>query len=153
ELLATRPGSVQVNYLAYPGTMGCDFMDYVIADPIALPLDQQPLYTEAIVHLPHSYQVNDSKRRIADSTPARSTAGLPDDGFVFCCFNNTHKIAQPVFEVWMELLRKAPGSVLWLLGDNEGAERNLRREAQARGVEPARLVFAPRVDLEHHLAR
>src|SRR5207302_9171157 len=120
-----------------------------------LPFDQQALYTERIVHLPECYQVNDRKRPIPETMqpPERRAAGLPDHGFVFCCFNNTHKISQPVFEVWMRLLTQVPGSVLWLLGGNAAAERNLRREAQARGVDPARLVFAGRLELEAHLAR
>jgi predicted O-linked N-acetylglucosamine transferase (SPINDLY family) len=153
ELLAARPAPIQVNYLAYPGTIGCNFIDYVIADSIVLPFEQQPFYTEAIVHLPECYQVNDSTRRIADGVPDCRAAGLGDAGFVFCCFNNTQKITPPVFEIWMRLLAKMPGSVLWLLGDNASAERNLRQEAHTRGIDPLRLVFAPRVDLESHLAR
>src|SRR5262249_50759059 len=108
---------------------------------------------EKIVHLPDSYQVNDTQRRIAPSTPTRAQATLPPDGFVFCCFNNTYKITPPVFDAWMRLLRQVPGSVLWLFRDNEAAERNLRREAAARGIDPARLVFAGRVGVEDHLAR
>src|SRR6516165_4867740 len=168
ELFAGRAAPIQANYLGYPGTMGADFIDYVIADPITLPFDQQPFYTERIVHLPDCYQVNDRKRPLpgplpqpspqageglGGGPPERRSAGLPEHEFVFCCFNNSHKIAQPVFEVWMRLLNKVPGSALWLLGDNAAAERNLRREAQERGVDPARLVFAPRVGLEAHLAR
>jgi protein O-GlcNAc transferase len=125
----------------------------VIADKTVLPLDQQPFYTENIVHLPDCYQVNDSKRRVATSTPARSAAGLPDDGFVFCCFNNNWKITAPVFDIWMRLLGAVEGSVLWLLQDNGGAEGNLRKEAAARGIDPARLVFATRMEPEDHLAR
>jgi protein O-GlcNAc transferase len=157
ELLAMRPARIQLNYLGYPGTMGADFIDYVIADPITLPFDQQPFYTERIVQLPDCYQVNDRRRAQPESigadTSARRTAGLPEDGFVFCCFNNSHKIAQPVFDIWMRLLSALPGSVLWLLGDNAAAERNLRREAQVRSIDPQRLVFAARVDLQAHLAR
>jgi protein O-GlcNAc transferase len=111
------------------------------------------LYAEKIVHLPECYQVNDGRRRIAEHTPTRREAGLPEQGFVFCCFNNTHKIVAPVFDVWMRLLKAIPGSVLWLLGDNASAVANLAREAQARGVDPGRLVFAGRVPLGEHLAR
>jgi predicted O-linked N-acetylglucosamine transferase (SPINDLY family) len=133
--------------------MGCDFIDYVIADPIVLPLEQQRFYAEAIVHLPECYQVNDSVRPIADKVPDRRAAGLGDAGFIFCCFNNTQKITLPVFEIWARLLAKTPGSVLWLLGDNASAERNLRHQAQTCGIDPLRLVFAPRIDLQNHLAR
>jgi protein O-GlcNAc transferase len=153
QILAHRPAPVQVNYLGYPGTMGAEFMDYVIADPIVLPLDQQPFYAESIVHLPDCYQVNDSKRTIAARTPSRREAGLPEQGFVFCCFNNAWKITKPFFEVWMRLLGAVDGSVLWLLRDNPDTEGNLRQEAQARGIDTARLVLAERLPLEDHLAR
>jgi predicted O-linked N-acetylglucosamine transferase (SPINDLY family) len=152
-VLALRPAPIQVNYLGYPGTMGAAFIDYVIADRIVLPFDQQPFYAEKIVHLPDCYQVNDSKRRIAERTPTRQEAGLPDNGFVFCCFNNNYKITPPVFDVWMRLLKNVPGSVLWLLRDNASAESNLRKEAQARGIDPTRLIFAGRLKLDAHLAR
>jgi protein O-GlcNAc transferase len=153
EILAHRPAPIQVNYLGYPGTMAATFIDYVIADPIVLPFDLQPFYTEKIVHLPGSYQVNDAKRTIAEQTPSRTEAALPEQGFVFCSFNNNFKINAPVFDIWMRLLRSVDGSVLWLLRDNAVAERNLRSEAAARGVNPVRLVFADRVPLEQHLAR
>src|SRR5262249_8694867 len=134
-------------------TTGADFIDYVIADKIVLPLEQQPYYSEKIVRLPECYQVNDSQRKIAARMPTRTQAGLPGGGFVFCCFNNNYKITGPSFDVWMRLLRVTDDSVLWLLRDNEGAEKNLRREAVARGIDPARLVFAGRTSLEDHLAR
>jgi len=153
EILAHRPAPIQVGYLGYPGTIGADFLDYVIADPVTLPFDQQPFYAEKIVQLPDCYQVNDSKRVIAAETPTREAVGLPEEGFVFCCFNNNYKIRRPVFDVWMRLLKGVPGSVLWLLRDNEAAERNLRNEAAARGNDPARLIFAGRAKLEDHLAR
>jgi protein O-GlcNAc transferase len=153
EILAHRPAPIQVNYLGYPGTMGATFIDYVIADPIVLPFDQQPFYTEKIVHLPECYQVNDAKRTISEQTPSRTEAGLAELSFVFCSFNNNFKINAPVFDIWMRLLRSVDGSVLWLLRDNAIAERNLRSEAAARGVDPIRLVFADRVPLEQHLAR
>ena len=153
EILSYRPCPVQVNYLGYPGTMGADFIDYVIADKIVLPLDQQPFFSEKIVHLPYCYQANDSKRTIAEETPTRADCGLPEQGFVFCCFNNGWKTTAPVFDTWMRLLTKVPGSVLWLLEDNSGATVHLQTEAAARGIDPQRLVFAARVPLEKHLAR
>src|SRR4029077_1437059 len=126
----------------YPGTMGAGFIDYVVADPIVLPFDQQQFYAEKIVHLPESYQVNDTHRKISERMPTRREAGLPDEGFVFCCFNNNYKITQPVFEVWVRLLRAVEGSVLWLSQDNVDARESLRHAAAARGIDPARLVFA-----------
>jgi predicted O-linked N-acetylglucosamine transferase (SPINDLY family) len=152
-ILAYRPAPIQISYLGYPGTMGASFIDYVIADKIVLPFDQQRFYSEKIIQLPECYQVNDSRRKIADRTPTRRESGLPDDGFVFCCFNNDYKITAPVFDVWMRLLQAVKRSVLWLLGDSASAQSNLRKEAAARGIDPARLVFAGRLPLEDHLAR
>jgi predicted O-linked N-acetylglucosamine transferase (SPINDLY family) len=152
-ILAHRPAPVQVAYLGYPGTTGAGFIDYVIADNTVLPFDQQPFYTERIVHLPDCYQVNDSKRKIAAGTPTRGEAGLPDEGFVFCCFNNNYKITPLIFDIWMRLLSTVAGSVLWLLQDSGDAQENLRKQAAARGIDPSRLVFAPRLEPEDHLAR
>jgi len=152
-ILALRPAPIQVNYLGYPGTSGADFIDYIIGDATVLPFDQQPHYTEHIVHLPDCYQANDTKRRIASRTPTREEVGLPSEGLVFCCFNNTWKIAPPVFDVWMRLLKAVEGSVLWLYRDNRHAEANLRNEAAARGIDPSRLVFAGPLPHGDHLAR
>ena len=151
-ILAYRPAPIQASYLGFAGTMGAEFIDYIIADETVAPFEHQPFYTEKIVHLPHCYLVNDTGRKIPERTPTRQEAGLPQ-GFVFCCFNNDWKITPDVFSVWMQLLHAVQGSVLWLSGDNESAERNLRKEAQARGINPARLVFAGRLPLEDHLAR
>jgi protein O-GlcNAc transferase len=152
-ILAHRPAPLQVNYLGYPGTMGASYIDYIIADRFVIPKAQEDHYSEKIVYLPDAYQANDRKRRIADRTPARSETGLPERGFVFACFNNTYKIGPEVFDVWMRLLRGIEGSVLWLLEDNAIAAANLKREAELRGVAPARLVFAPRTTPDQHLAR
>jgi protein O-GlcNAc transferase len=114
-IAARRPTPVQVSYVGFPGTMGADFADYVIADPIVLPMSEQAFYREKIVHLPHCYQPNDPKRLIADITPTRAERGLPHDGFVFCSFNNRYKITPAFFDIWMRLLKAIPGSVLWLL--------------------------------------
>jgi protein O-GlcNAc transferase len=153
EILSYRPAPIQVSYLGYPGTMGADFIDYILADPIVLPLDRQPVYAEKIVQLPDCYQVNDRQRVIAATTPTRRAAGLPDQGFVFCCFNKNYKITAPMFDVWMRLLQSVPGSVLWLLRENAGAEANLRGAARAGGIDPTRLVFAGRLTVGEHLAR
>jgi protein O-GlcNAc transferase len=153
QILSLRPAPVQVSYLGYPGTMGAPFIDYILVDDFVVPSEQQPFYTEKLVHLPDCYQVNDSQREISPHTPSRAECGLPPEGFVFCCFNNNYKITPEVFGVWMKLLQAVPGSVLWLLEGNRFAPSNLRREAEARGVAAERLVFAPRLGLGEHLAR
>lgn len=152
-IFAHRAAPVQVNYLGYPGTMGSRYLDYLIGDRWVIPPEQQSCYSEKVVYLPDSYQANDDKRRIALRTPPRAELGLPEQAFVFCCFNNNYKIAPSVFDIWMRLLDRVEGSVLWLLEDNKAASRNLREEARRRGVAAERLVFAPRVDMEDHLAR
>jgi predicted O-linked N-acetylglucosamine transferase (SPINDLY family) len=149
-IFSHRPAPVQVNYLVYPGTTGAAFMDYVLADRIVLPIDQQPFFSEKILHLPDCYQANDATRLVPPA-PTREEAGLPDSGFVFCCFNNSWKIAAPLFDIWMRLLQQIPDSVLWLL--ESPAADNLRAEAKARGVDAGRLVFAPRLPPGQHLAR
>jgi protein O-GlcNAc transferase len=153
RILARRPAPIQVNYLGYPGTMGADFIDYIIADRFVIPPDQQQFYAEKVVYLPDTYQANDDKREISDICPSRAQAGLPTDGFVFCCFNNTFKINPPVFDIWMNLLREVEGSVLWLLEGTVQVPANLRMEAGRRGISGDRLIFAPRAKLEDHLAR
>jgi len=115
--------------------------------------DKQAFYSEKVVYLPESFQANDDQRKISEKLPTRREAGLPESGFVFCSFNNTYKINPPVFDVWMRLLKTVAGSVLWLVADRLSVENNLRREAAERGVEPSRLVFAPRVKYAEHLAR
>ena len=152
-IFAYRAAPVQVNYLGYPGTMGADFMDYIIADGIIIPEEDEKYYSEKVIRMPHSYQVNDDQRDLSAKKYSRADVGLPADGFVFCCFNNNYKISPAEFDIWMRLLAKVEGSVLWLLGDNEWAIANLRRQAEARGIDPARLVFAERVTVAEHLAR
>ena len=147
------PAPVQVNYLGFPGTLGTDYIDYLIADAHVIPPGEEPFYAERVVRLPDCYQANDRRRPIAAATPARAEAGLPETGFVFCCFNNNYKIVPAVFALWMRLLTRVEGSVLWLFEDNPAAARNLRREAARHGVAPERLVFAPRLPPDAHLAR
>jgi len=120
---------------------------------VVIPAEHRADYAEKIVWLPDSYQPNDTKRQISERVFTRAELGLPEAGFVYCCFNNNYKIVPEVFDVWMGILEAVPGSVLWLLEDNETAAANLRREAQRRGVEPGRLVFAQRLPLADHLAR
>ena len=148
-----RPSPVQITYLGYPGTLGAPYTDYILADRWVIPPGHEVHYAEQVVRLPDTYQVNDRQRAIAARTPTRAELGLPDDAFVFCCFNNNYKLTPDVFDVWMRLLAGVPGSVLWLLEGNAAAVGHLRREAQRRGVAPERLVFAPRMHLAEHLAR
>ena len=153
-IFAHRPAPIQVSYLGYAGTTGAEFIDYILADETVLPFDRQPFFTEKIVHLPDCYHVNDATRRISAEVPARSDLGLPDQGVVFCCFSHSGKITAPIFDIWMRLLARVPGSVVWLSKINTHAEANLRREAAARGVDPGRLVIAPWTDsIEDHLTR
>jgi len=151
-IFAHRPAPVQVHYLGFPGTMGTECVDYLIADPVVIPEEYRRFYTEQIAYLPGTYQCTDRKREIARSCPSRGEAGLPD-GFVFCCFNKSHKITREIFDIWMRLLDKTEGSILWLLEDNAAVVRNLRAEANARGIGPERLIFAPRISPSAHLAR
>ncbi len=149
---AHRPAPVQVSYLGYPATMGADFIDYIIVDPVVVPESQQPFFSERLVHLPCSYQVNDRRREMTAGR-SRQDYGLPAEGFVFCCFNNSYKLSPALFDIWMRLLRSIPGSVLWLLEANQLVKENLRSEAGKRGVDPARLVFAPMLPSAEHLGR
>jgi predicted O-linked N-acetylglucosamine transferase (SPINDLY family) len=154
NIFARRPAPIQVNYHGYPGTTGADYFDYVLADRTIIPEDQFDCYSEKVVWLPDTYQANDSQRQISEVTPSRGECGLPETGFVFCCFNNTFKILPDVFDVWMRLLQAVEGSVLWLSAANASATINLRKECERRGVSSERLVFAQRVPrAADHLAR
>jgi predicted O-linked N-acetylglucosamine transferase (SPINDLY family) len=153
-IFALRAAPVQVNYLGYPGTMGADYYDYVIADTNVVPEAHEPYYSEKILRLPHSFLPHDSSRPIAARDFTREELGLPARGFVYCCFNTGYKITPEVFDSWMWILTRVPGSVLWLSQNNEAATGNLRREASSRGVDPARLIFARRMEsAAEHLAR
>jgi len=125
----------------------------LIADTILIPQCNQQYYSEKIVYLPNSYQVNDSKRRISEKVFTREELGLPASGFVFCCFNNNYKITAAAFDGFMRILKQVPDSVLWLLEGNSNAVENLKQEAMKRGISAERLVFAKRLPLDEHLAR
>jgi protein O-GlcNAc transferase len=153
NVFARRPAPVQVNHIGYPGTMGASYIDYIIADSTTIPDEARRFYSEKIVVMPNSYQVNDSKRVVHDIAVDRPGAGLPPTGFVFCCFNNNYKIEPSVFDCWMRILARLEGSVLWLLEDNASAADNLKKEAIARGISAERLIFAKRLPLPEHLAR
>jgi predicted O-linked N-acetylglucosamine transferase (SPINDLY family) len=152
-IFAFRPAPIQVNYLGYPGTMGMDCIDYIVADSTLIPFSEESAYDEKVVYMPDSYQANDSTKPISGNPLHRSEHGLPEQGFVYCCFNNNHKISPEVFDIWMRLLRTDDASVLWLFAGNPAATENLRKEAGRRGVDPGRLIFAPRLELPDHLAR
>lgn len=152
-VFAMRVAPVQISYLGYPGTMGPGFADYLIADRTLIPESQRCFYTEKIIYMPNSYQVNDCERLISTRPFSREDVGLPPEGFVFCCFNNNYKIVPDVFDSWMRVLDAVNGSVLWLLGDNLDSIANLRRAAEARGLSGDRLVFAGRMPAPDHLAR
>jgi predicted O-linked N-acetylglucosamine transferase (SPINDLY family) len=153
EIFVFRPAPIQISWLGYLGTLGAPWYDYVITDRFTTPADQQDFFSERFVAMPHCLFPSDPLRTIAATVPSRADCGLPEDGFVFCCFNTPYKILPPVFDVWMRLLREVPGSVLWLSPGYPIACANLQREAAARGVDPRRLVFAPRVGLAEHRAR
>ncbi len=153
EILAYRPAPIQVNYLGYPGSMGADFVDYIVADPFIIPTGAEPFYDEAVVRLPHCYQPNDTKRAVSTEPLTRAVLGLPETGFVFCCFNNTYKITPAVFAIWTRLLRATPNAVLWLFEANPLVAANLRLRLTTEGLDPARLIFAPKVDPDRHIAR
>lgn len=153
EIFAHRCAPIQINYLGYPGTMGADFMDYIVADPVLIPPGAENGYTEKVLRLPGTYQPNDSQRCVAAGIPSRSDLGLPEHGFVFCCFNNNFKITPDIFAIWMQLLKRIEGSVLWLFEDTPEAAAQLRHHATRLDVDPQRLVFAGRVPQPEHLAR
>jgi predicted O-linked N-acetylglucosamine transferase (SPINDLY family) len=152
-IFAQRAAPIQVNYLGFPATSGAPYMDYLIADDTLIPEASQLHYSEKIVYLPGSYQANDTKRLISTRPYTRAEEGLPERGFVYCCFNNNYKITPEVFDIWMRILAQVEGSVLWLLEDNPWAAENLRKEAARRGISPQRLIFAKRLPLAEHLAR
>ncbi|NGZ28045.1 MAG: tetratricopeptide repeat protein, partial [Magnetococcales bacterium] len=153
QVLARRPSPLQINFLGYPGTMGTPFMDYIVADQTVLPPAHLPYFSEKPLWMPHTYQINDSHRFIHPHAPSRKQVGLPEEGFVFCCFNQSVKITPDIFEIWMYLLQKIPNSVLWLMAFHPYAMKRLRFYAETANVDPTRLVFAPRWPLDRHLSR
>jgi predicted O-linked N-acetylglucosamine transferase (SPINDLY family) len=152
-IFAFRAGPVQVNFLGYPGTMGADYYDYILADKTIIPEANAKFFSEKIAYLPNAYQPNDRKREISSRQFTRSELGLPEDSFIFCCFNNNYKITPSTFDSWCRILQAVENSALWLLEDNQIAVPNLQKEFAARGINPARLIFAPRIDPAEHLAR
>lgn len=152
NILASRPAPLQITYLGLPATTGLPSIDYVIADRFLIPEAEAQHYSEKPLYMPDVYQVSDRKRHIG-VIPTRASCGLPEHAFVFCSFNNNFKFTPEMFDVWMNILQRVPGSVLWMLSDNPWAETNLRQEAGKQGIDPSRLLFAPRVSPENYLAR
>ena len=154
EIFAMLAAPVQVCYLGYAGTMGADYMNYLICDRVVIPEDKQHFYSENLAYLPNSYMANDSKIAPSARVYTRKNFELPDNGFVFCCFNSTYKITPETFTGWMNILSKVDGSVLWLSKTNSTAIQNLKKEAQKLGIDPNRLIFTSRMDAkEDHLKR
>jgi predicted O-linked N-acetylglucosamine transferase (SPINDLY family) len=153
RVFSYRPAPIQVNYLGFPGTIGSKYIDYLIADKVVIPEESKIHYVEKVIYLPNSYQANDDQRKISDRQFSRAQLGLPDDAFVFACFNNNYKITPSVFDSWMRILSVVHGGVLWLLADNPIAKENLIKEAVTRGIDSSRLIFAERLPIEEHLAR
>ena len=152
-VFAYKPAPIQVNYLGFPGTLGAPYIDYLIADKIVLPETSKEFYTEKIVYLPNSYQANDNQREVAQKEFSRSELGLPENSFIFCCFNNSYKITPLTFKLWTKILSKVPNSILWLLVDNPVTKKNLINEACKFGIDSNRLVFTGRLTPAEHLAR
>jgi predicted O-linked N-acetylglucosamine transferase (SPINDLY family) len=153
NIFAEGCAPIQVSYLGYPGTMGAEYIDYLIADHTLIPEEKQQHYSEKIVYMPNSYQVNVSKRSISKTSLMRHEFGLPNTGFVFCCFNNNYKITPATFAGWMRILKAVKNSVLWLIESNKCASKNLKKEAKKFGINEDRLVFATYVPVEEHLNR
>ena len=152
-IFAARAAPVQVNFLGYPGTLGALFVDAILADATVIPEGEDGHYSERVMRLPGCYQPNDASRPVRETPFGRAELGLPESGFVYCCFNNSYKITPDAFDSWMRILGRVPGSVLWLLRDDDRAATNLRNEAGKRGIDGNRVVFARRMPLVDHLAR
>lgn len=153
QILAYRPAPVQMQYLAFPGSTAHPAIDYILTDRVVTPEGDAEFFTETFIYLPGCYQVNDGNQTVAETIPSRKACGLPDNGFVFCCFNNSYKIEPMIFSTWMEILQAVPQSVLWLYESNKTMKANLQKEAEKRGVDAARLVFAKKIPKHEHLAR
>ena len=148
-----RCAPIQVNYLGYPGTLGNNCIDYLIADKIIIPRKNEKYYTEKIVYLPNTYQVNDSEKKFSKNFFSKKEFGIPENSFIFCCFNQNYKIKTKIFDIWMDLLLNIKNSILWLIGDNKISIKNLQKEAEKRKINKDRIIFAKRLSHEDHIAR
>jgi predicted O-linked N-acetylglucosamine transferase (SPINDLY family) len=152
-IFAYRAAPIQINYLGYPGTLGADYMDYIVADKFLIPEENQKYFNEQPLYLPNTYMPTDDTRELSKKPMSRGDLGLPNDAFVFCCFNNNYKISLAEFDIWMRLLNNIEGSVLWLRKSNEFSQINMIKEAEKRNIDPSRLVFADTAPMDEHLAR
>jgi predicted O-linked N-acetylglucosamine transferase (SPINDLY family) len=152
-LFRGRLAPIQVNLIGHPNTMGAEFIDYIIADEVVIPKKDFHLYSERVVYLPDSFQPNDSKQAAPEKTLSRNAVGLPESGFIFCCFNSVHKINPNVFSVWMKILSSTTNSYLWMLSDSPLVKINLSKEAKIRGVDPTRLIFGQRLSRNEYMKR
>jgi len=152
-IFAYRAAPIQINYLGYPGTLGADFMDYIVADKYLIPPNTEKYFNEKKLYLPNTYMPTDDTRKLSEKCISRGDMGLPDNAFVFCCFNNNYKITSSEFNIWMGLLNKVDESVLWLRESNQFSQLNIKNEAKKRKVDPSRIVFADKAPMDEHLAR
>jgi predicted O-linked N-acetylglucosamine transferase (SPINDLY family) len=152
SMLASRPAAVQMQWLGYPGSLGAPWVDYIIADAVVVPPGADHFYSEKVIRLPETYQPNDRFEPVGHAV-TRQQYALPDGAPVICCFNQMFKITPDVFALWMQILKRTPAAVLWLMASSEGATRNLRNAAQQHSVAPERLIFSPKVDRDLHMAR
>ena len=153
KIFIEKCAPIQANYLGYPGTLGANCIDYIIADKVLIPKESQEYYSEKIVYLPNSYQANDSKKKVSKKIFTREEIGLPKNNFVFCSFNQRYKILPKTFDSWMQILKRVDNSVIWLLESNEKSSENLKKEAGNRGIDPKRIIFSKALPLDEHLAR
>ena len=153
SIFSYRPSPIQINYLGYPGSLGADFIDYIIGDKNLIPEKSEKNFTEKVIKLPNSYMATDNTRMVSKIKMSRHQLGLPEDAFVFCCFNNNYKITSVEFDIWMRLLSRVNKSVLWLRKSNEWSEENFLKEAKKRNISTSRIIFADKIDMDEHLAR
>ena len=153
KIFSLRPAAIQINYLGFPGTLGAKFIDYIIADKVIISEDKKNLYTEHVVYMPHCYQANISKKSISEASFTKKDFGLSESQFVFCCFNQNYKITPFIFDAWSNILRSVPDSVLWILNTNDYAIKNIHFEAERRGIDKKRIIFAEKLPLDEHLKR
>jgi predicted O-linked N-acetylglucosamine transferase (SPINDLY family) len=152
-IFAYRAAPIQINYLGFPGTSGADYMDYIIADHFLIPDESQHFYTEKPIYLPHTYMPTDNTRKFSTNSIDRGSLGLPENAFIICCFNNNYKITSSEFNIWMRVLNKVENSILWIRSSNYWSEENIKKEADKRGIDPNRIVFAGMVPMDEHLTR
>ena len=153
SIFSLRVAPIQISYLGYPGTTGSDGIDYLIADKIVIPDKFRKFYSEKVIYMPNCYQCNDSNRKTSKKEFSKTELGLPENAFVFACFNANNKITSVEFDIWMRLLKKFKNSVLWLYKSNDYSEINLKKESENRGIESSRIIFAHMLSNEEHLSR